>query len=214
MSYRAETILQPQTGQQHRLTPRGQRYLYSITQYFFSAEDIPKLKELVDRRTSEEGVIVDPEGEQLNAKKRSSRITWLEPAADTEWLYQRIGDILKYHNQTYYGYDLQGIEHLQFTEYGEGDFYGPHLDWGSGLVMGRDDVCRKLSFTVQLSNPDSYEGGDFNLPCDDNFAGERERVRQFGSIIVFPSWILHEVTPVTKGTRRSLVGWCLGPEFR
>ena len=196
------------------LKPLGQRYLYTKTEWFFTLQDLERLKKIVP--PTEAATVKTREGPATEEPdRRSSRVSFIEPSADSSWLYEKIGEALRFHNQTYYGYDIQGIEHLQFTEYpSPGSYYGPHLDWGSGLVMGRGDLCRKLSFTIQLSNPDSYEGGDFRISNGEDFSEQSKSLRPFGTLIVFPSWILHEVTPVTQGTRRSLVGWCLGPDFR
>jgi PKHD-type hydroxylase len=150
-----------------------------------------------------------------NSDIRASKVGFIEPSDSSAWLYKLITAGIAHHNQTYYGYDLTGIETLQFSEYrAPAGHYGAHLDWGSSR-NGVQTQARKLSFTVQLSDPDSYEGGD--LVIHDGQEQDPEIVakrRALGSIIVFPSWVLHEVTPVTKGTRRSLVGWCVGPEFR
>jgi len=70
---------------------------------------------------------------------------------------------------------------------------------------------RKLCFIVQLSDSNSYEGGDVILH---NTPAQTEGYRAQGSIIVFPSYWLHKVTPVTKGTRQSIVGWMHGHSFR
>ena len=92
-------------------------------------------------------------------------------------------------------------------------------DWDQTLIFhyphdeDYKNVTRKLSLTLQLSDPNTYEGGKFLL-----FNGEHEPseppIREQGSIIVFDSRLWHKVTPVTKGVRYSLVSWVLGPHFR
>lgn len=77
---------------------------------------------------------------------------------------------------------------------------------------------RKISVTVNLNSPDDYEGGNLMFDFGHHTDGERfhecEEIRPQGSIIVFPSFVDHCVTPITKGTRYSLVLWCLGDPFR
>ena len=199
-----------------KLKPLGQRYLYSSTPYFWTLPELERLKEVVKTLELGEATVRTDVGPQTsNPDLRQSRVAFIEPNPDTSWIFQKIGDAIRFHNQTYYNYDITGIEHLQFTEYPAGEgYYKPHMDWGAGLVMGRGDICRKLSFSIQLSNPDSYEGGDFRVVDGTDFSEQSAKLREFGTIIVFPSWVLHEVTPVTAGTRRSLVGWCLGPDFK
>ena len=67
--------------------------------------------------------------------------------------------------------------------------------------------------TVQLSNGDDYEGGDFQLR-DGTGEGLDNSIYNRGSILVFPSFLLHRVTPVTSGTRKTLVAWFEGKRFK
>jgi PKHD-type hydroxylase len=62
-----------------------------------------------------------------------------------------------------------------------------------------------------LSDPEEYEGGELLLKTS---AFPIKTLNKKGTIIFFPSYVLHEVTPVTKGTRKTLVGWVLGPNFK
>ena len=67
---------------------------------------------------------------------------------------------------------------------------------------------------MQLSNPSEYEGGVFELTDADFTKQDKFNLKQKGSVLIFPSFIKHRVTPVTKGERKSLVGWIEGPSFR
>jgi PKHD-type hydroxylase len=79
------------------------------------------------------------------------------------------------------------------------------------MDIGAENECtRKLSLVVQLSSPDEYEGGGLEIMA----SSEPVQVtKEKGLICAFPSFILHRVTPVTKGTRRTLVIWIAGPDF-
>ena len=106
-------------------------------------------------------------------------------------------------------FEISGFnEHLQYTRYdaADKDFYGWHTD---GSVKG-DGPPRKLSLTIQLSDPNDYEGGDFQLHGTKLSTVAKER----GLTVCFPSYTLHQVTPVTKGVRKSLVVWLVGPPFK
>ncbi|MGB0178111.1 MAG: 2OG-Fe(II) oxygenase, partial [Owenweeksia sp.] len=81
-----------------------------------------------------------------------------------------------------------------------------HMDFGAGEISHR-----KLSMTVQLSDPADYEGGDLEFMINQKVV---TAPRTRGTVIVFPSFILHRVTPVTKGVRHSVVGWVSGTPFR
>ena len=82
--------------------------------------------------------------------------------------------------------------------------YDWHLDYGSAFSN------RKISFSIQLSDPSEYDGGVLEI------AGmpSNEETQKKGTIILFPSYVRHRVTPVTRGTRYCIVGWVHGPHFR
>jgi len=150
------------------------------------------------------------EGNKTNLRK--SEVAFLTPEGEHQWLFERIKDCINDINRNYFGYNLVGFEGIQFTKYSYskhelGDFYSAHKD--TKLLFG--GTIRKLSFSVQLSDSDSYEGGDVILY--DSFTDSVTLSRTPGSITFFPSYTIHEVTPVTKGTRFSLVGWACGPAF-
>jgi PKHD-type hydroxylase len=151
------------------------------------------------------------EDHQLHEKLRKSDIGWLNPDGEHRWLFDRIKDCVNGVNADWFRYDLTGFEGVQFTKYsykeGEADFYSSHRDTAT-LPGG---TVRKLSFTIQLSDPDSYSGGDvllYNSLIDSSALS-----RAIGSISFFPSYTIHEVIPVTRGVRYSLVGWACGPAF-
>ena len=74
-------------------------------------------------------------------------------------------------------------------------------------------LFRKVSFSVQLSNPSDYEGGDLRF-YRHSTTKFMEAPKDKGTLILFPSWTIHEVTPVTAGTRYSLVSWVNGPRWK
>ncbi len=142
---------------------------------------------------------------------RRSEISWLDHNnSECEWLYRKCTDLINNINQQFFQFDVIALEQLQFTKYddtdGDGGMYDKHTDYGYNSA-----VSRKLSFSVQLSNENSYEGGDLLLYTAPTPV---KPSRKQGTINFFPSFTLHEVTPVTLGTRCSLVGWVSGPKFR
>ena len=138
---------------------------------------------------------------------RDSFVQFLYPNDTTTWIFQKLSDIVNEMNARYWGFDLSGFDQgLQFTRYdAPGQYYDWHTD--SGMMTGR----RKLSLTVQLSDPDDYEGGDLELCWGPE---PMQAKREQSMMILFPSWTMHRVTPVTKGTRYNLVGWISGPSFK
>lgn len=131
----------------------------------------------------------------------------MQPSQQHSWLFGKLLEVCKQVNQQHFGMDLFGYtEPLQISEYGEGSFFNWHMDMGNG----RNSV-RKLSFVVQLSDPSDYDGGNLEIMAGpEPYAFPRSR----GSMILFPSFVMHRVTPVTSGTRLSAVGWIGGPHVR
>jgi PKHD-type hydroxylase len=110
-------------------------------------------------------------------------------------------------NAQYYRFDLTGFgEPVQLTQYdqSENGMYGWHQDYGGG-------ISRKLSLVLQLTDPAGYEGGNLQVMTTGNPVNVR---KQRGLIAAFPSFVLHQVTPVTQGNRQSLVAWVSGNAFR
>ncbi len=93
------------------------------------------------------------------------------------------------------------------TRYHEEDqgHYTWHMDGG------KKTANRKISVSVQLSDSSDYEGGNIGLFYTRN---ERVASRDRGAIVTFPSWVMHRVTPVTRGVRYSLIAWIVGPRWR
>jgi len=141
-----------------------------------------------------------------DTKTRDSSISWIYPNKDVNWIFERITDIIVNLNKDYFKFDLYGfIEGLQFTHYkSPGGKYTKHVDEGAAFV-------RKLSLSIQLSDSDSYKGGDLLLHLEETPV---ILPREKGKLIAFPSYSLHEVKSVTKGERYSLVAWITGPRFK
>jgi PKHD-type hydroxylase len=141
----------------------------------------------------------------LSYQHRKSLVRYIDYQPAIDWLFMRLRNLAQYANQ-YYGFDLRDIgERLQLAEYGEGD----HLDWHMDLNMGASSV-RKMSISVQLSDSADYEGGDLEFFRQPVLPNDRSR----GLVLFFPPYLLHRVTPVTRGKRLSLVAWFHGPSFR
>ncbi len=140
---------------------------------------------------------------------RESRIGWLHPTPETQWIFEKTAQIVKKVNEKTYRMDLSGFgEPLQLASYAPGQHYDWHTDFGTEQST---DVARKLSFIVQLSPEDAYQGGAVQV----RYGPEpMTLVKTRGTFIVFPAYVLHRVQPVTAGERLSLVGWMAGPPFR
>lgn len=138
---------------------------------------------------------------------RVSEISWIGQELKTEWLFQKMANYAMEANREMWNFDIWGYQDgFQYTTYyGNGGHYDWHADLGPGISN------RKLSCVLQLSQPDEYEGGDLQM----NVGGQILTVpREKGLLCFFPSFVLHRVTPLTGGIRKSLVTWLCGANLR
>jgi PKHD-type hydroxylase len=172
----------------------------------FTAEECEKIIETGLKIGLKNGRVKD-DGKQEGAI-RKSQVSFLDYKDESvEWIFRRVTDFVVAINKQFWDFDLHYIETLQFTTYTEqGDFYTSHTD-----QMFVNPHYRKLSFSIQLSDPENYEGSDLVLHISHV---PEKTFRNQGDMIFFPSYVLHEVTPLVKGKRYSLVGWVCGPPFR
>lgn len=152
--------------------------------------------------------LVGGETDQDSFKKdiRDAQIYAIPLDDSTEPLYRKIMLISQVVNKDY-RFDIDGIPHpLQLIHYKDGGHYSWHCD-NNFMKFNR----RKISVVVTLSDPSTFEGGDLILNTDGRkFTMDKEQ----GMVVTFPSFILHKVTPVTKGERWSLVSWIEGSPFK
>ena len=136
-------------------------------------------------------------------KARSSMIHWMNDEKYKDFLmpiYDHIARQVRMINGGMWKYNYDGYGVFQYSEYTEGDHFNWHID--QITITGES---RKISFSLGISDETEYEGGDLGFKTGD-LEEDYYKIGR-GDIIVFPSWMLHKVTPVTKGKRRVLVGW-------
>ena len=143
----------------------------------------------------------------LDIKKRITSISWI-PFKDMPEMYKDIESTMLKANNNHFGFEgMQLTEPAQFTHYLEGGFYDWHMD---NDVQGKhQQPVRKISMTLLLSDPATFEGGELEIMSK----GKTAKLKQ-GQAIFFASWLQHRVKPVTKGERKSLVMWFGGPPFK
>ena len=159
--------------------------------------------EIAERAGFERSLVYDsedgsPADEQKIRRSEASAIT----ATEHREFYTVMADVIRRFNAARYRFAIKGLDPLQVIRYETGAFFQEHTDIG---VAGA--AHRKVSLILQLSDPKNYDGGDLVL-------NNRQVVpREQGSGCIFPSWVPHEVRPVTRGLRYSLVTWALGDYF-
>ncbi len=192
---------------QHVLTP----YSMPIEPFVwweggFTEQELNWLQEQA-RNADQRAQAGDIKTEEELKQVRRSQVSWLQKTPDTAWVFEKLGHIASSLNAKYFRFDLTGFgEPLQLTNYDQSEhgMYEWHQDYGG-------ETSRKLSLVLQLTDPSQYEGGNLQIMT----GGQPQTVRkQRGLVAAFPSYVLHQVTPVTSGNRQSLVAWISGPAFR
>lgn len=179
----------------------------------FTDEEIDRIRIYCTEQGTEEAGTLGG----TNEKVRKSGVKFHRWSADTDWIFARMNNTARIINDRWYGFALNGYESVQFTEY-HGEVGGKY-DWHMDLCMG--DHClppemiepRKLSLAMLLNEPGvDFKGGEFQFNLG-NEAEAKTAEQKKGRILAFPSWMIHRVTPVNEGVRRSLVVWVTGPKF-
>ena len=195
---------------EHELTFKYAKINKNLTNYYifekgFSLELCNDIRTRLQDAPLIDGVVGNG---QVNIGIRSSRVYWLPKNQKFMDVYSIIFSMVGRANDTFFNFQIDSIDSkIQYTVYDEvaKGHYGWHMDVGS------NNSRRKLSVVVQLSDPSEYEGGELQIQSDSTTPITVEKEK--GTVIIFPSYLLHRVTPVTKGTRRSLVLWIDGPPF-
>jgi hypothetical protein len=147
------------------------------------------------------------EASKIARSIRSADIYNIDYEKDTKWIYDKILGAVKFANSTYFDYEIAGLRHgLQLIYYSSDQAIKGHYDWH--VDAGNGEVAtRKISFTAQLSEPNSYQGGELII---NNYTHEVKGTKERGSMHMFPGYMPHTVTSVTSGERYALVVWVHG----
>lgn len=183
------------------------------TEYFwyqegFSEEELEWLDNLKNLYPYEIASVIGSTDPTESKDIRHSRIKWINLDERSEWLYEKLKNFAIDANNSIWNFNLHSIvDSIQYTEYPEG---GGHYDWHVDIGPGSINH-RKISIVTQLSDPEEYEGGELEI-----WAGGSFKVipKIKGCTVLFPSFLMHRVTPVTKGLRRSLVLWVGGDSYK
>jgi len=180
----------------------------------FTDEELQAIIEYCDAQGVQQSTIMESSDPIEVEKHRISQIAFHNRTPETAWIFDRLNFIIQSINEMYYGYELNGYATFQYTTYDstrEGR-YDWHMDMALGDSKGNLDIePRKLSLTMMLN--DDYEGGEFQI----NDGKENDPItvpKVKGRAVLFPSFLIHRVAPVTKGRRLSIVVWVLGPKFQ
>ena len=177
---------------------------------FLNQEELVLINQYFQELQLEAAATRSEQGQKsIAAAYRSSRVGWIPQQQTYSWLYKKLGDLVNEANQSLWNFDLFGMaEDVQLTEYWAED--QGHYDWHTDVGSGKTSL-RKISITIQVSAPEDYTGGTLQ------FLSRRKpqnAQKVAGAAYVFPSYLLHRVSPIESGVRRSIVVWVSGPPFR
>lgn len=177
---------------------------------FLSKEDIDVLLRQPEWEDMRPGLIGNLDLNK-NSIVRSSKVAWLKPKDEMSDIWEKMAATVAEVNSRFFKYDLTGFhEPMQLTLYTEET--KDHYDWHIDAAYKDRNVPRKLSMVLLLSSINEFEGGELQVKI--NSDEETTLDCRKGRAWFFPSYMLHRVKPVTKGTRKSLVLWVGGPPFK
>ena len=156
---------------------------------------------------------VNPQDSKIKYSIRKSQHCWIP---STHWIGGFLWYYIRMANKDNFLYDISDIENnmIQYTQYNKGYFYKWHTDMDICDINEPDQLVRKLSFTLQLTNEDEYTGGNLEFADFDDSSYRFLVPKSRGTMIVFDSRTPHRVTPIESGIRKSLVGWVVGKRWR
>jgi PKHD-type hydroxylase len=176
----------------------------------FTKEELNKIYEGVAKLPFNDATVFGSDNPEVLKQIRSSSVKWIPKNEEWMWLYEKLIGMAATANNEVWKFNLISAQELiQYTEYY--DTAEGHYDWHQDIGPGIGSQ-RKVSITVQLSESDEYEGGDLEMWSGGNHVAVAERGA--GVVFIFPSYMMHRVTKVTKGTRRSFVLWVGGDHYR
>ncbi len=188
--------------------PTWRSFIVETTEPIFSPK---QCQMVIDKGMSlkkeEAAVGMGRPGGGVDLKKRITSISWI-PFKEMPEMYKDIEKTMLQANNNHFGFEgMRLTEPGQFTHYPIGGFYDWHMD---NEVVGKNQPpVRKISMTLLLSDPSTFEGGELEFMSK----GKRAKLKQ-GQAMFFASWLQHRVKPVTRGERKSLVMWFGGPPFK
>jgi PKHD-type hydroxylase len=178
-------------------------------EYTFNPQECEAVRRLSDKLYPIKSTVGDGDDNKYDPSVRAVDTYNIEYSDETAWIFKKIAAAVGKANAEYYKYDLYGITHaLQLLHYKdvEHGHYDWHVDCGNG-----NSATRKISVSVPLTPSNKYQGGDLLINNNGNIINT---VKEQGCVHMFPSFLLHQVTPVTAGERWVIVIWINGPRFK
>ena len=178
------------------------RELYQVWPSALSHQQVDQIIQIGLKRPREEATLFSSADAMQGI--RSCTVRWLQD----DWIESLLWPYVTKANQMGFQVAVERQCEMQLAAYVASQ--EDHYDWHHDVNWnGQSQYDRKISLTVQLSDPATYEGGDFEFDEVKTNADFRSR----GTVLVFPSYLRHRIHPVTSGTRQALVAWFSGPRW-
>lgn len=182
-------------------------FYWSYLDNLFNSEELKKIIKY--------GSSKNLQNTQSLKEKNNNNPQWFKTPYNEEnsWFWNKFSDGIEYLNNKYYNYNVWGFDNIQYTEYNKQNRgnYPWHTDMCFGKHTEKQMSLRKLSAVLLLN--DDFKGGNFQIN-DGSFDAEINVPLKAGTLIVFPPFVIHRVTPITEGIRKTLITWCIGPKFK
>jgi PKHD-type hydroxylase len=200
-------------GIQNTTSDRAQiTYPYTWWDNGFTEEELQWIINNCETADLHRGTVID--NIEKMSPDRKCDLAFYSRTTENAWVFDRMNMILNTINDQFYGFELNGYDSFQYTAYNSEEL--AEYDWHMDIILGKSAYNanmpepRKLSMTILLN--DDFEGGEFQVNLGNEKKPETVELPK-GRAIIFPSWLIHRVKPVTKGIRRSVVVWTQGPKF-
>ena len=195
------------------------KYSYWLFKDVLSEKDRNKIKRIAKKSGYAGSTARDDNNESKKPDKKERNTD--TAFSNDQFLYDTLCPFAHSANESAgWKYDLDWFESVQIARYKKNQHYAWHTDGGGdhfGVYSDGDNTkgkVRKLSLVAFLSN--GYVGGDLEFALQEQKTGNEVLYPEasVGDVIVFPSYVFHRSTPITKGTKYSAAMWCLGPPFK
>lgn len=189
-------------------------YPFSYKDNVFTPAEVNAIVNYGDSHGLDEAILFDSNNTP-DYSYRKSRTKFHDVDNNNRWIFDRLIKAVDEVNQETYQFDLLGFDHFQYTSYSDNEYYNYHTDtiFGERTIDRHTHLARKLSVSMILSDPSEYTGGNFEL-CMGDPAQPAILEQKKGRLLFFPSFMLHRVTPILSGCRKSIVIWAIGPKFK
>lgn len=179
---------------------------FGVMNNAFTSDEVDRITFLEQLLEFEKGIVGPSHSGNINEQARNSDVSFINPDENSEWLYEKMADLIGRANYDLFMYDIDRIEPFQYTVYKPGQFY----DWHFDSFQHYESLERKISGVLFLSDPSEYEGGELEVITNGS-PDRSELIKPYkGELVFFDSHFCHKVHPVTSGVRKTLVFWVLG----